>query len=127
MCMEVNDRQVGGDHYRMMAYQPWDLSVALKLDFLRGNVLKYLARYRSAKDAHKALHYIDKIIEAEWDNPVINDFNIAEFQSFANQCPAMRRYPMLRDVAYHVLSGRADSWGRDILVKFINDMRAGNE
>ena len=63
--------QVGGDHYRRLAVQPWEAMEAwLSPDefagFLRGNVIKYMARFRDkggVEDVRKARHYLDKLIE----------------------------------------------------------------
>lgn len=63
----ANDRQVGGDHYRM-AIQPWDVIDEWGLGFLDGNALKYIARWRrpgknGLEDLRKAQHYLEKLIE----------------------------------------------------------------
>lgn len=63
--------QVGGDHYRRLAVQPWEAMEAwLSPDefagFLRGNVIKYMARFRDkggVEDVRKARHYLNKLIE----------------------------------------------------------------
>lgn len=63
--------QVGGDHYRRRSIQPWDAMAvwmtAEQLEgFLRGNVIKYLARYpdkNGVEDLRKARHYLDKLIK----------------------------------------------------------------
>lgn len=65
--MAANDRQVGGEHYQTKGYQPWDLIHTHKLSFLRGNLIKYLARYpdkgQARVDLEKAQHYHAKIQE----------------------------------------------------------------
>jgi Protein of unknwon function (DUF3310) len=69
----ADDDQVGGDHYKNMEITPWDvLAVWLGAEgfcaYLRGNVLKYLARYKAkngVEDLKKARHYLDKLIEME--------------------------------------------------------------
>lgn len=66
-------RQVGGDHYRSKAVQPWEAMAAWMTreqfrGFLRGNVIKYLARCDERggiQDLKKAAHYLDKLIELE--------------------------------------------------------------
>lgn len=66
--MELNDIQIGGDHYKKMPIQPWDAIIAWKCGYLDGNVIKYVARYRSkggVEDLRKARHYLDKLIEVE--------------------------------------------------------------
>ena len=68
--MSANEQQVGGDHYKRQAIQPWDIIVANGLDFFEGNALKYLLRWRhkgGVEDLRKARHYIDKLIELNGD------------------------------------------------------------
>ncbi len=63
--------QVGGDHYRAKKVQPWTameawMSPAEFEGFLRGNVIKYIARYRDKdglKDVYKAKHYLERLVE----------------------------------------------------------------
>ena len=67
----ASDTQVGGDHYRSKAIQPWTAMEAwMSRDefegYLRGNIIKYLARYRDKdgeRDLLKAKHYLDRLIE----------------------------------------------------------------
>lgn len=62
----VRTIQVGGNHYKDKAMQPWDIIDAWGLDFYEGNVLKYLlrAKYKNGvEDLKKARHYLDKKIE----------------------------------------------------------------
>lgn len=65
----VNDIQIGGDHYKKYGtLQPWDVIGGWGLGFLDGNVVKYVARFRSKggiEDLQKAKHYLDKLIEVE--------------------------------------------------------------
>ena len=71
MNNDSNSRQVGGDHYVTKAVQPWDAMQAWMsheefAGFLRGNVIKYIARYKDkggVADLQKARHYLDKLIE----------------------------------------------------------------
>lgn len=65
-----NDEQIGGDHYKSKTVQPWDAMEAWLTPeqfkgFLRGNIIKYLARYDDkggVEDLKKARHYLDKLI-----------------------------------------------------------------
>lgn len=67
----ANDSQIGGEHYRSKAVQPWDamqawMSPQQFIGFLRGNAIKYLARCDDKggiEDLRKARHYLDKLIE----------------------------------------------------------------
>jgi hypothetical protein len=68
---EVNAGQVGGDHYRKKAMQPWDFIAANGLGFFEGNIVKYVSRWRDkggVEDLKKARHYLDKLIEIETAN-----------------------------------------------------------
>jgi len=59
-------------HYRA-PYQHWDLAVTIPLGYLEGCSTKYVARWRhknGKEDLHKALHYLDKLIETYPHNPV---------------------------------------------------------
>ena len=63
--------QVGGDHYRGKKIQPWTAMQAWLTPeefegFLRGNVIKYIARYKDKdglKDVYKAKHYLERLVE----------------------------------------------------------------
>lgn len=64
----ANTTQVGGDHYKTQAIQPWDYILANGLGFLAGNVVKYVSRFdkkNGVEDLKKARHYLDKLIESE--------------------------------------------------------------
>lgn len=64
----AGDHQVGGDHYRQLSPQPWDVIAAWRLGFFSGNVIKYVARHREkggVEDLRKARHYLDKLIELQ--------------------------------------------------------------
>ena len=66
--MSANLYQVGGTHYVEQAIQPWDFIVSNELGFLEGNIIKYVARYKSKDgidDLQKAMHYLTKLIEVE--------------------------------------------------------------
>lgn len=70
--MKPEYKQIGGDHYITMGIQPWQameswLTKEEFIGFLRGNVIKYVAR-AGAKDEEvqeyrKAAHYLEKLIE----------------------------------------------------------------
>lgn len=65
------DLQVGGSHYKDLAIQPTEYIVKNKLNFIEGNVIKYVTRYKlkgGLEDLKKARHYIDILIELEESN-----------------------------------------------------------
>lgn len=62
--------QVGGDHYKDFAIQPFEFIQKNKLSFAQGNILKYVCRYKNKnglQDLLKAKHYIDLLIESEYE------------------------------------------------------------
>jgi hypothetical protein len=66
--MTANETQVGGDHYKDKAIQPWDYITNNGLAYLEGCIVKYISRHRDKggiEDLHKARHYLDKLIEVE--------------------------------------------------------------
>lgn len=69
--MSIDKQQIAGTHYVTMSVQPWAamqswMSPEAFLGFLRGNVIKYVARCDAkggVEDLRKARHYLDKLIE----------------------------------------------------------------
>lgn len=67
----ANDIQVGGQHYKTMPVQPWDVMESVLtheefIGFLKGNVIKYsmrAGRKEGSDDANKARHYMMKLRE----------------------------------------------------------------
>ena len=61
--------QVGGDHYSKLAIQPVTYINANGLNYLAGNVVKYITRYKhkgkTLEDLKKAKHYVEMLIELE--------------------------------------------------------------
>jgi len=68
MATTANDTQVGGQHYKAKAIQPWDFIAANQLGYFEGNIVKYVSRWRDkggVDDLRKARHYLDKLIELQ--------------------------------------------------------------
>lgn len=62
------ESQIGGNHYKEMAIQPLEYIVKNNLNFVEGNVIKYVTRYKvkgGLEDLRKAKHYLDLLIELE--------------------------------------------------------------
>lgn len=60
--------QIGGDHYKGMAIQPFDYITANGIGFAEGSVIKYVSRWRrkgGVQDLKKARHFLDLLIESE--------------------------------------------------------------
>jgi len=67
--MSALDTQAGGNHYKDLAIQPVEYIQANGLDYLQGNVVKYITRHKSkngAEDIKKAIHYCQLILELEY-------------------------------------------------------------
>ena len=64
----ANDKQIGGQHYKTKAIQPWDYIADNNLGYFEGTAIKYLSRFRDkggVNDLKKAIHFIEKLIEIE--------------------------------------------------------------
>jgi hypothetical protein len=62
--MEADDDRVPS--YYKSSYLHWDFAIKVPLGYLEGCTTKYVARWRKKeglKDLHKALHYLDKLIQ----------------------------------------------------------------
>jgi hypothetical protein len=66
--MSASDEQIGGNHYKNLAIQPFEFIESNGLGYGAGNVIKYLCRYKrkgGIEDLQKARHYIDLLIDLE--------------------------------------------------------------
>ena len=64
--MSALDIQIGGSHYMNKGIQPIELIVALNLNFIEGNIVKYITRYKEkngVQDLMKCIHYSQLAIE----------------------------------------------------------------
>lgn len=61
------------DHYSKLTMQPVDFIMANNLNFLEGNVIKYVSRHRAKngrEDLEKAIHCLQLLISYEYEvNP----------------------------------------------------------
>ena len=68
--MGTYDKQIGGNHYLKMKIQPSEFANKNNLPFAEGNAIKYICRHKykgKKEDLKKAKHYIDMIIERDYD------------------------------------------------------------
>ena len=68
-CPTARVAQVGGDHYSKQPIQPWEYSMANKLDPVQHTAIKYITRFRDKggkQDLEKAIHSIQWLIEWEY-------------------------------------------------------------
>jgi len=73
--MSAYKKQIGGSHYKDMAIQPSKFINDNKLLFAEGNAIKYICRHAhkgGKEDLKKAIHYIEMIIERDYQesNPL---------------------------------------------------------
>lgn len=67
----ANAKQVGGDHYKKMGVEPWDVidtwPLEQRIGAYRAGALKYLMRMGSkdeeAQEIGKGIHYLEKLTE----------------------------------------------------------------
>jgi hypothetical protein len=62
-------KQVNGQHYVSMAIQPVEFIVANELNFLEGNIIKYICRHHAkngAEDIKKAIHYCELLLQTTY-------------------------------------------------------------
>ena len=61
--------QIGGTHYKTLAIQPIEYIEKNNLDYLQGNVVKYVTRHKDkngAEDIRKAIHYCELILSMQY-------------------------------------------------------------
>ena len=69
--MSANDKQIGGDHYKNMGVEPWDVvdtwPVEQRIGYYRGGALKYIMRLGNkdemVQETGKGIHYLEKLLE----------------------------------------------------------------
>ena len=67
----ARDKQFGGDHYKRMGVEPWDVvdtwPLEQRIGYYRGGALKYTMRMGNKderlQEAQKGLHYQEKLVE----------------------------------------------------------------
>jgi hypothetical protein len=74
--MTARDKQVGGNHYKAMGVEPWDVvdtwPVEQRIGYYRGGALKYVMRMgnkdEAATEIGKGKHYLEKLLEVLNEN-----------------------------------------------------------
>ena len=69
MTYDTLNKQVDGDHYKLMSIQPAHFINENKLQYAEGNTIKYICRHQKKgkrKDIEKAIHYLEMIIERDY-------------------------------------------------------------
>jgi hypothetical protein len=65
------NKQVDGTHYKGMKIQPAQFINENSLLFAEGNAIKYICRHKlkgKRKDIEKAIHYLEMILERDYDS-----------------------------------------------------------
>jgi hypothetical protein len=70
--MDANEKQIGGNHYKTMGIEPWDVvdtwPTEQQIGYYRGGALKYIMRMgtkdENEQEIAKGQHYIEKLLEA---------------------------------------------------------------
>ena len=73
--MSARNTQVGGDHYKNMGVEVWDVIDTWpdeqRIGYYRGNALKYVMRMgtkdASVQEIRKGIHYLEKLVEIMGD------------------------------------------------------------
>jgi Protein of unknwon function (DUF3310) len=63
---KANQKQVGGNHYKVGGEEHWDRVARLGLDYFQGQITKYVERHKQkggVQDLEKAKHFLEKYIE----------------------------------------------------------------
>lgn len=69
--LKARDIQIGGDHYKNMGVEPWDVvdtwPIEQRIGFYRGGALKYTMRMgtkdENVQEIRKGMHYMQKLAE----------------------------------------------------------------
>ena len=82
--MDVNKKQIGGNHYSDMSIQPTEFIMKNNIPFAEGNVIKYVCRHISkngAEDIKKAIHYLELILENKYNESNILQGRVRQGES----------------------------------------------
>ena len=74
--MSAFDKQINGDHYKLMMIQPLEYALANDLGICEHAVVKYISRWKmkgGVDDLRKAIHYCEILIEQELDRPLLTN------------------------------------------------------
>lgn len=67
---KASDKQIGGEHYKNFAIQPFEFFIKNSLPFHKADIIKRIMRYdlpggKGLEDLAKVIHEIEMIIEFE--------------------------------------------------------------
>lgn len=67
--MKKKNKQVGGNHYENMAIGPVEYIMKNNLNFLQGNIIKYVSRYKNKgkrEDLQKVIQCATMLMDYEY-------------------------------------------------------------
>ena len=67
-------------HYNVGSIECWDYIISHNMNFLQGNIIKYITRYKDKDgltDLQKAKEYLDKLIQTEYNSKSNNKEEVA--------------------------------------------------
>jgi hypothetical protein len=102
--MSANDKRIS--HYAS-EYQHWDLVVKIPLGYLEGCSTKYVARWRKKggmEDLHKAMHYLDKLIESFSHKPIVRELSRTEIGYEVSRFAAINHLSIIEEEYILLLS-----------------------
>ena len=102
--MSANDKKI--KHY-VSEHQHWDLAVTIPLGYLEGCSTKYVVRWRKKgglDDLHKAMHYLDKLIEVFVPKPIARNLNRSEIQYEVSRFAAANHLSIIEEEFILLLS-----------------------
>lgn len=110
--MSALKTQVGGDHYKNMAIQPMEYSMANGLDACQHTIVKYVSRFREKggiQDLEKARHVLDMLIEIEQKKApavsIIGDVTMHVYHANDNlPCSTGQHIPCRKHIGFTCLS-----------------------
>lgn len=69
--MKKEGNKISPSHYKQGSIEPIDFIIANNMNFLEGNIIKYVSRYKfknGVEDLKKAKFYLEKLIKVENEN-----------------------------------------------------------
>lgn len=118
--MKAIENQIGGNHYRNMAFQPIELISILGCSFIQGCIIKYISRYKDkngAQDIKKCIHYAQLAIELKDKGLCETTKSIDTYMAISNFC-LVNKFSMLQKL---IIEATADaSFNR--VIRLCNDL-----
>lgn len=109
--MAANDKQVGGSHYKHGGEEHWDRVARLKLDYMQGQITKYVERWKDKngiEDLRKAQHFLEKYIEQNTPHEPIEHYAPKPLCPVCSSDVKSERYTVSQDANGAVVCG--DAW-----------------